>query len=70
MVAAGEGRQKTYEQEYINNNIRGNYIDRLGFSRETQLESGKSTRSLNKNTNRFSMDTYNNDGLTSSMSSN
>lgn len=31
MVAAGEERQKTYEQEESNNNIRGNYIDRLGF---------------------------------------
>ena len=34
MVAAGEERQKTHEQEEINNNIRGNYIDRLGFNRE------------------------------------
>ena len=73
MVAAGEERQKTHEQEEINNNIRGNYIDRLGFNRErdqpTEPPNGsKSARTTR--TNRFSMDTYNADSTMLSTLSN
>ena len=72
MVAAGEERQKTHEQEEINNNIRGNYIDRLGFNRERDFpnEPSGSRSARTTRTNRFSMDTYNADSTTLSTLSN
>ena len=75
MVAAGEERQKEIEQEEINNNIRGNYIDRLGFNRERDQPSSPNKANGSKSarttmTNRFSLDTYNADSTNLSTLSN
>ena len=60
MVNQGQQRQKTYEQEEVMNNMRGNYIDRLGLDRHRDQPSEPKSARLRETgtTNRFSMDTY------------
>ena len=58
MVADSTQRQKIYEKE-ANNNIRGNYMDRLGVgNRDRDSPSEPSTNSTTNRVSNVSMDTY------------
>ena len=62
MVAEGIQRQKTHEKE-VNNNIRDNYMDRLGVnsrSRDTNSPNFNSNQPINNRVSAISMNTYDN----------
>ena len=65
MVAEGIQRQKAQEKE-VNNNIRDNYMDRLGVNsrgRDTNspnLNSNQQNQTANNRVSQFSMNTYDN----------
>ena len=65
MVAEGIQRQKAQEKE-VNNNIRDNYMDRLGVNsrgRDTNspnFNSNQQNQAANNRVSQFSMNTYDN----------
>ena len=65
MVAEGIQRQKAQEKE-VNNNIRDNYMDRLGVNsrgRDTNspnFNSNQQNQTANNRVSQFSMNTYDN----------